>query len=76
METGAGAGWQLSPGTRPTRTRRPKISQSKPVPGPHQVYGFLTTAPNAVVEPIHPEGDAGDPDDRRGARCLDARVVG
>jgi putative SOS response-associated peptidase YedK len=23
------------------------------VPGPHQVYGFLTTSPNAVVEPIH-----------------------
>ena len=23
--------------------------------GPHQVYGFLTTAPNAVVEPIHPK---------------------
>ena len=31
---------------------------------PHQVYGFLTTAPNAVVEPIHPEGHAGHPDDR------------
>lgn len=27
----------------------------KPVPGPHQVYGFLTTSPNAVVEPIHPK---------------------
>ena len=25
------------------------------VPGPHQVYGFLTTAPNTVVEPIHPK---------------------
>jgi putative SOS response-associated peptidase YedK len=21
----------------------------------HQVYGFLTTSPNAVVEPIHPK---------------------
>lgn len=21
----------------------------------HEVYGFLTTAPNAVVEPIHPK---------------------
>jgi hypothetical protein len=29
--------------------------KSKPVRGPHQVYGFLTTAPNAVVEPIHPK---------------------
>jgi hypothetical protein len=30
-------------------------TKSKPVPGPHQVYGFLTTAPNAVIEPIHPK---------------------
>jgi putative SOS response-associated peptidase YedK len=28
---------------------------SEVVPRPHQVYGFLTTAPNAVVEPIHPK---------------------
>jgi putative SOS response-associated peptidase YedK len=27
------------------------------VPGHHVVYGFLTTAPNAVVEPIHPKAD-------------------
>jgi putative SOS response-associated peptidase YedK len=25
------------------------------IPGPHLVYGFLTTAPNAIVEPIHPK---------------------
>src|SRR4051812_686231 len=30
-------------------------TKSKPVPGPHQVYGFLTTSANAVVEPIHPK---------------------
>ena len=30
-------------------------TKSRPVPGPHQVYGFLTTTPNAVVEPIHPK---------------------
>jgi putative SOS response-associated peptidase YedK len=30
-------------------------TKSKPVPGPPQVYGFLTTSPNAVVEPIHPK---------------------
>ena len=30
-------------------------TKSKPIPGPHLVYGFLTTAPNAVVEPIHPQ---------------------
>ena len=27
-------------------------TKSKPISGPHEVYG-LTTAPNAVVEPIH-----------------------
>jgi putative SOS response-associated peptidase YedK len=30
-------------------------TKSKPIPGPHLVYGFLTTAPNAVVVPIHPK---------------------
>jgi len=28
-------------------------TKSKPIPGPHQVYGFLTTEANAVVKPIH-----------------------
>jgi putative SOS response-associated peptidase YedK len=31
-------------------------TKSKPTPGPHLVYGFLTTSPNAVVAPIHPKG--------------------
>jgi putative SOS response-associated peptidase YedK len=30
-------------------------TESKPIPGPHLVYGFLTTAPNAIVEPVHPK---------------------
>jgi putative SOS response-associated peptidase YedK len=30
-------------------------TKSKPIPGPHLVYGFLTTAPNAIVEPTHPK---------------------
>jgi hypothetical protein len=30
-------------------------TKSKPVPGPHQVCGLLTTSPNAAVEPIHPK---------------------
>jgi hypothetical protein len=30
-------------------------TKSKPIPGPHLIYGFLTTTPNAVVEPIHPK---------------------
>jgi putative SOS response-associated peptidase YedK len=25
------------------------------MPGPHLVYGFLTTAPDTMVEPIHPK---------------------
>ena len=30
-------------------------TKPKPISGPHLVYGFLTTAPNAIVEPIHPK---------------------
>ena len=30
-------------------------TKSKPIPGPHLVYGFLTTEPNTVVEPIQPK---------------------
>jgi len=30
-------------------------TKSKPIPGPHLVHGFLTTAANAVVAPIHPK---------------------
>jgi putative SOS response-associated peptidase YedK len=30
-------------------------TKSKPIPGPHQVYGFLTTEANAVVKRIHPK---------------------
>jgi putative SOS response-associated peptidase YedK len=29
-------------------------TKAKPVPGPHEVYGFLTTSPNGIVQPIHP----------------------
>jgi putative SOS response-associated peptidase YedK len=36
-------------------------TKSKPMSGPHQVYGFLTTPPNAIVAPIH-ASNAGDPD--------------
>ncbi len=30
-------------------------TKSKAIPAPHLVYGFLTTTPNAIVEPIHPK---------------------
>lgn len=30
-------------------------TKAKPIPGPHLVYGFLTTESNAVVKPIHPK---------------------
>jgi putative SOS response-associated peptidase YedK len=39
--------WTVFKGDRGTK--------SKPIPGPHEVYGFLTTSPNAIVEPIHPK---------------------
>jgi putative SOS response-associated peptidase YedK len=39
--------WTVYKGDRGTK--------SKPIPGPHNVYGFLTTSPNTVVEPIHPK---------------------
>ncbi len=38
-----------------TETRADRGTKSKPNPGPHLVYGFLTTAPNAIVAPIHPK---------------------
>jgi hypothetical protein len=38
-----------------TEFRGDRGTKSKPIPCPHLVYGFLTTAPNAVVEPIHPK---------------------
>jgi putative SOS response-associated peptidase YedK len=31
------------------------FTEYAPEPGPHLVYGFLTTEPNAVVAPIHPK---------------------
>jgi putative SOS response-associated peptidase YedK len=37
-----------------TEFRGDRGSKSKPIPGPHLVYGFLTTSANAIVEPIHP----------------------
>jgi putative SOS response-associated peptidase YedK len=53
-----------------------RATKSKPVPGPHKVYGFLTTSPNAVVGPIYPK--AMPPilvtDEERDG--LDARAVG
>ena len=38
-------------GPQRERARR----SAAPILGPHLVYGFLTTSPNAVVEPIHPK---------------------
>jgi hypothetical protein len=35
------------------RIKGDRGTESKPIAGPHLVYGFLTTALNAVVEPIH-----------------------
>lgn len=38
-----------------TEFKRDRGTKSKPIPGPHLVYGFLTTEANAVVAPIHPK---------------------
>jgi putative SOS response-associated peptidase YedK len=38
-----------------TEFRGDRGTKSKPVPGPHLVYGFFTISPNAIVEPIHPK---------------------
>src|SRR6201996_2687751 len=38
-----------------TEFRGDRGTKSKPIPGPHNVYGFLTTSPNSIVEPIHPK---------------------
>jgi putative SOS response-associated peptidase YedK len=38
-----------------TRWRGVRGPKSAPVEGEHEVYGFLTTEPNAIVAPIHPK---------------------
>ena len=50
-------------------------TKSKPIPGPHLVYGFLTTSPNAVVEPIHPKAMPVIPTTNEERDVLDARAV-
>src|SRR5437763_14422559 len=30
-------------------------TKSKPIPGPHLIYGFATTEANAMVKPFHPK---------------------
>ncbi len=39
--------WGIEHGARGTK--------ANPVRGPHEVFGFLTCAPNAIVRPIHPK---------------------
>jgi putative SOS response-associated peptidase YedK len=50
--------------------------KSKPIPGPHLVYGFLTTEPNAIVEPIHSRAMPVILTNAKRMRCVDARAVG
>jgi putative SOS response-associated peptidase YedK len=45
----------VSPASGPSSKEIAERSQSSPIPGPHLVYGFLTTSPNAIVQPIHPK---------------------
>jgi putative SOS response-associated peptidase YedK len=41
-----------------TEFRGDRGTKSNQIPGPHLVYAFLKTAPNAIVEPIHPKAMA------------------
>ena len=38
-----------------TEIKDDRGTKSKPIPGPHLVYGILTTSPNVIVKPIHSE---------------------
>jgi putative SOS response-associated peptidase YedK len=38
-----------------TESKGDRGTKSKPISGPHLVYGFLTTEPNSAVAPIHPK---------------------
>jgi len=49
-----------------TNSRVIAVQNPNRSPGPHLATGFLTTAPNAIVEPIHPKAMPGDPDNARG----------
>jgi hypothetical protein len=51
-------------------------TKSKPIPEPHQVYGFSDDTAERRGRADPSEGNAGDPDDERGARCLDTRAMG
>jgi putative SOS response-associated peptidase YedK len=51
-------------------------TKSKPVPGPHQVYGVSHDIAERSGRADPSEGHAGNPDHRRGERCVDARAVG
>jgi putative SOS response-associated peptidase YedK len=56
---------------RACRARKLEHSSIQPI-----VYGFLTTAPNAIVEPIHPKAMPVILTTDEEARRLDARAVG
>ena len=51
-------------------------TKSKPIPGPHLVYDFLTTAAERNRRADTSQGHARDPDDGGRARRLDAGAVG
>lgn len=38
-----------------TKWRGTRGTKANPVEGEHELYGFLTCAPNAIVKPIHPK---------------------
>jgi hypothetical protein len=51
-------------------------TKSKPIPGPHLVYGFPEDHAERDNRADPSQSHAGDPDNARGMRRLDARAVG
>ena len=56
-----------------TEFRGDRGTKSKPIPGPHQVYGFSHHDAERCRRTDPSESHAGHPDDRGGTRRLDAR---
>jgi putative SOS response-associated peptidase YedK len=59
-----------------TEFRGDRGTKSKPIPGPHPVYGFPDHGAKCRGQADPPQGHARHPDHRRGTRRVDARAVG
>jgi putative SOS response-associated peptidase YedK len=64
--------WGMPP---PPKFGGPPVTNIRNTPSPHW-RGWLKPENRCLVPFNSFEGDAGDPDQQRGARCLDARALG